>query len=432
MKKEFFKYVSRNVAGMLGISAYIFADTFFISVAGGTNGITVLNLVLPLFGLIFAIGLMIAVGAATSYAIKKAQGAAGIDGYFSHSILWQLILSVPFMLLGIVSPESWLILMGGDAQIVEMGIPYVRIILLGSPFFMVNYSFTCFIRNDNGPTLAMTASLCSSIFNIIFDYIFMFPMGMGLTGAALATIVSPILSMAICIRHFFAKDCSISFKMCIPSISLIWNHCKLGVSAFVGEISSAVITTVFNTLLLMISGNIGVAAYGITANLAIVATTLLNGVAQGMQPLLSRSYGLGKQKEVRELMVLGFVVTIILEVLLVGTAWIGTEQLVAVFNSEKNLMLAELACQALRLYVLGYLVSGINMVLITYFASTGNASCASIASISRGLVSVVICAIVMAYIWGLNGIWLSFLAAESITFMIILFINRRTVKETAA
>ena len=432
MKKEFFKYVSRNVAGMLGISAYIFADTFFISVAGGTNGITVLNLVLPLFGLIFAIGMMVAVGAATSFAIKKAQQDDQVDGYFTHSILWQLILSLPFILLGIISPESWLIWMGGDHQIVEIGIPYVRIILLGSPFFMVNNCFTSFIRNDNGPTLAMTASLCSSLFNIVFDYVFMFPMGLGLTGAALATIVSPVLSMIICSKHFKNKNCSIRFRKCRPSISLIINQGKLGVSAFVGEISSAVITTVFNTLLLMISGNIGVAAYGITANLAIVANTLLNGVAQGMQPLLSRSYGQRKYQEVRELMILGFIVTLLLEGIIVSVAWIGTDQLVAVFNSEKNQILAELAYEALRLYVLGYLVSGINMVLITYFASIGNAVCASIASVSRGLISVVVCAIVMASVWGLNGIWLSFLAAEVITFMIILLISQKNRKEAAA
>lgn len=425
MKRDFFKYVSRNVAGMLGVSAYIFADTFFISVAGGTNGITVLNLVLPLFGLIFAIGLMIAVGSATSYAIKNAQGKENTEHFFTHSITWQLIVSIPFIILGFVSPESWLILMGGDNEIVAMGIPYVRIILLGSPFFMVNYSFTSFIRNDHGPTLAMMASLCSSLFNIVFDYIFMFPMGLGLTGAALATIVSPVLSMCICSRHFHREDCSIKFCKCRPSVKLLVNHCKLGVSAFVGEISSAVITTVFNTLLLMLSGNVGVAAYGITANLAIVATTLLNGVAQGMQPLLSRSFGRGKQEEVRELMKLGIFVTLILELVIVSVGWIWTKELVAVFNSEGNELLAELAHTALRLYVLGYLPAGINMVVITYFASTGDGKNASIASILRGLVAVVICAVLMAAIWKLNGIWLSFMAAEVITFLVILLLERK-------
>ena len=81
MKQQFFKYVSQNVAGMIGVSVYILADTFFISVASGANGITVLNLALPIYGLIFAIGAMIGVGSATRFAIKKAQGQKDIDFY---------------------------------------------------------------------------------------------------------------------------------------------------------------------------------------------------------------------------------------------------------------------------------------------------------------------------------------------------------------
>ena len=102
-------------------------------------------------------------------------------------------------------------LMGGDADIVALGMNYARIFLMFTPFFMCNYVVASFVRNDGDPSLAMVATLSGSLFNVVFDYIFMFPMGLGLAGAALATAVSPMLSIAICSRHFFQKDNTVQF-----------------------------------------------------------------------------------------------------------------------------------------------------------------------------------------------------------------------------
>ena len=142
-------------------------------------------------------------------------------------------------------------------------------------------------RNDGDPSLAMVATLSSSLFNVVFDYIFMFPMGLGLAGAALATAVSPIISISICSRHFFKKENSVQFVRQRPSARLLGQSCQLGISGFVGEMSSGVTTTVFNFLLLGLAGNVAVAAYGVVANFALVTTAIFNGVAQGAQPLVS-------------------------------------------------------------------------------------------------------------------------------------------------
>lgn len=181
--------------------------------------------------------------------------------------------------------------MGGDAGIVALGIPYARIFLMFTPFFMCNYIVSAFVRNDGDPSLAMVATLSSSLFNVVFDYIFMFPMGLGLAGAALATAVSPIISISICSRHFFKKENSVQFVRQRPSARLLGQSCQLGISGFVGEMSSGVTTTVFNLLLLGLAGNVAVAAYGVVANFALVATAIFNGVAQGAQPLVSECYG---------------------------------------------------------------------------------------------------------------------------------------------
>lgn len=420
MKKQFYKYVFQNVAGMIGISIYILADTFFISVSAGADGITVLNLVLPLFGLQFALGSMIGIGSATRYAIKKAQGQEGIDFYFTHSLTWQILISIPFVLVGIFAPGNYLGFMGGDAGIIALGTDYVRIILLFTPFFMSNYTFTAFARNDNAPTIAMFACLAGSAFNIAFDYIFMFPMKLGLAGAALATAVSPIITMLVTCVHFASKKSSIKFQWVVPSVKHLFLCMQLGVSAFVGEMSSAITTAIFNILLLGIAGNIGVAAYGVVANLSLIAMAIFNGISQGVQPLLSTAYGQGNRKDLQQFLRMGLVASVVVEGVVLLLAWGMTDTLVSIFNSEGNMMLAEYAYDGLRLYFLGYVLAGINMMLVTYFSATDRARNASIASLLRGAVAVIICAVVMSMIWGMNGVWLSFLAAELVTFAVIL------------
>ena len=424
MNQQFFKYVLQNVAGMIGVSIYILADTFFISVSAGANGITVLNLALPIYGLIFAIGSMIGVGSATRYAIKKAQGQKDIEHYFTQAIIWDLIFSIPFILLGLFAPKQVLHLMGADAEIMELGKSYVRIFMAATPLFMMNYAFTSFARNDHAPTIVMIGSISGSMFNIVFDYLFMFPMGMGLIGAALATVCSPLVTSLICCIHYLGPKNHVEFQWKIPSVRHLLSCCGLGISAFVGEMSSAIITVIFNLLILGIAGNTGVAAYGVVANLSLIAMAIFNGVSQGVQPLISKSYGHGNQDEVRKLMKTGILMCLILEVLIVAVTWGFTDSLSGIFNSEGNITLTLYAHDGLRLYFLGYLFAGINIFLVGCFSATEKAAQAFAASILRGAIAIAVFAVLMANLWGMNGVWLSFLVSEIATFLVILVMSK--------
>lgn len=423
MIRQFIKYVSQSIAGMIGISIYILADTFFIAKHSGADGLTVLNLALPIYGLIFAVGAMIGIGSATRYAIKKAQGEKNIDFYFTGSISWCLIVSVPFILLGIFAPEQVMKLMGADEVITGLGVSYFRIFLAVTPFFMMNYTFTAFARNDHAPTLVMTASLCGSGFNILFDYLFMFPAKMGLAGAALATALSPVVTMLVCCIHYFGKNCSVGFEWKRPSLRHLTACCQFGVPAFVGEISSAVTTAVFNMLILGIAGNTGIAAYGVIANISLVAMAIFNGISQGAQPLISSCYGSGNTKDVKKLLNSGILIAALVQVLIIAGTWGFTDVLIGIFNSEGNAMLLEYAHHGMRLYFLGYAFAGINILLAGYFSATDRITQAFAASISRGVLAIVACAVIMSKLWGLDGIWLSFPAAEAITFLVILLMT---------
>ena len=425
LTKQFFKYVSQNIFGLLGTSCYILADTYFIAQAAGTDGVTLLNLCLPIYNLIFAFGSMIGLGAATRYAILRAQGDARAQRYFSNAIFSVCILAVPFMLVGIFRPDGLLRLMGGDADIVALGMNYARIFLMFTPFFMCNYVVASFVRNDGDPSLAMVATLSGSLFNVVFDYIFIFPMGLGLPGAALATAISPILSIAVCSAHFIKKNNTITFVRKAPSVRLLAQSCQLGISGFVGELSSGVTTTVFNFLLLRLAGNVAVAAYGVVANFALVATAIFNGVAQGAQPLISQCYGKNEMAGARKLLLLGCGTALGLAALLYGVVFGYTDVLTALFNSENSALMAEFAHSGMRIYFVGYFFAGCNIVAAGYLGAVNRPAEASITSLCRGMVAIVVCSLVLSALFGMNGVWAAFPVSEAITLALTVFLLKR-------
>ena len=425
LTKQFFKYVSQNIFGLLGTSCYILADTYFIAQAAGTDGVTLLNLCLPIYNLIFAFGSMIGLGAATRYAILRAQGDARAQRYFSNAIFSVCILAVPFMLVGIFRPDGLLRLMGGDADIVALGMNYARIFLMFTPFFMCNYVVASFVRNDGDPSLAMVATLSGSLFNVVFDYIFIFPMGLGLPGAALATAISPILSIAVCSAHFIKKNNTITFVRKAPSVRLLAQSCQLGISGFVGELSSGVTTTVFNFLLLRLAGNVAVAAYGVVANFALVATAIFNGVAQGAQPLVSQCYGKDEMAGARKLLLLGCGTALGLAALLYGVVFGYTDALTALFNSENSALMAEFAHSGMRIYFVGYFFAGCNIVAAGYLGAVNRPAEASITSLCRGMVAIVVCSLVLSALFGMNGVWAAFPVSEAITLALTVFLLKR-------
>ena len=392
LTKQYFKYVSQNIFGLLGTSCYILADTYFISQAAGTSGVALLNLCLPIYNFIFAIGSMLGLGAATRYAILRAQGDERSERYFSNALLWALVFALPFMLAGIFCPEVLLRIMGGDAEIVALG---------------------------------MVATLCGSLFNVVFDYIFMFPMGLGLPGAALATAVSPVLSIAICSRHFFKKSSTVRLVRQLPSPKLLAQSCQLGVSGFVGEMSSGVTTTVFNLLLLRLAGNVAVAAYGVVANYALVATAIFNGVAQGAQPLVSKCYGKNDAAGARKLLLLGSGTALALAAALYAVLFGFTGPIVAVFNSENSALMAQYAFSGMRIYFLGYFFAGFNIVAAGYLGAVDRPAEASATSLSRGIVAIVACSLVLSALFGMDGVWAAFPASEAITACLTLFLLKR-------
>lgn len=419
IKEEFAKYVSLNILGMVGMSCYILADTYFISKSQGTLGIVALNLVLPVYDIIYGIGDMIGIGSAIRYSITKAMRNDDAELYLFNAIAFTTLFGLLFTIVGLFAPEKLLLLLGADDTIIAAGKEYTRIFMTFGPIFMWNIVANAYCRNDGAPIAAMMATLVSSLFNIVFDYVLMFPLGMGMKGAALATALSPVLGIAICMTHFLSRKNNVKLRVCVPSFKRLLRSCQVGVSVFVGDVSAGVITMTFNYIVLSIAGNTAVAAYGIIANIALVIVSVFNGLSNGSQPLISRDYGAGKYINVKILKNLSFLVALVLSVILYAIIFLGTDLLIGIFNSENNRELYNYAHLGIRLYFIGIVFASVNIVGASFFSATDEAKNASVISVLRGFVFIVLFAVILSKLFGLNGVWLSYAAGEAVTTLVM-------------
>ncbi|SDK95547.1 MATE family efflux transporter [Alkalibacterium thalassium] len=420
--KLFFKYVSLNMLGMLGISFYILADTLFIAQALGPTGIAALNLSIPAFGIIHGFGLMLGLGGATRYKILLSQNKlAESNRVYSQTFLFAVGMGILFMMIGLFGASSMARALGADAETFEMTAVYLRTILTFAPFFVLNNMLLAFVRNDGDPSLAMYGMVIGSVLNVVLDYIFIFPMQLGMFGASLATSISPIVSLIILSIHFFKPANQLKFTFQKIEGWIIKDVTYLGAAAFINELSASVVMFSFNTIIFNLEGNNGLAAYGIIANISFVVLSLFAGIAQGAQPLLSESYGQKDLKGMKHILVLSFLTALVLSLsVYVGTAAF-TEEIISVFNSENSAHIARMATSGLLIYFIGFVFAGMNTILTSYFGATDQPNRALLFSLLRGGLLIIPLAIVLSYFFGMNGVWSSYVLTEALIVMIIAF-----------
>ena len=419
IRKQFAGFVSRNILGMIGMSCYYIVDTLFVAQSQGADGVAALNLVSPPYYLIFAVAAMLANGSAIIYKIRTAQGNQETKGYFTDAIIFALLGSIPFIVVGTFYPDRIIELMGGDARIVELGTTYMRIIMLFAPMLICNSIVVTYVRNDDQPELAMRATLISSIFNIVGDYVLMFPLDMGMTGAALASGFAPIVSIAICSMHIRSEKSNIHLIAKLPNLRLLPQIIGIGAAAFATKISTAIVILVYNFLIIELTGNTGLAAYGVVSNIAIFVKLIFEGIADGSQPLLSEYYGKDKKEELSYLFKLGIKSAIISAIVVYVLLVVLAEPIATAFNSENSEALQVLTIVGIRLYFLAYVFGSFNTVCIGYFSATAKAMWAGVISVIRSSVALVIFAVVLAKMFGMNGVWLSYAATEVFAIFIV-------------
>ncbi len=416
--KGFLGYVIPNILGMVGLSCYILADTFFISKAFYAQGLAALNYSIPAFSFIMGIGLMLGIGGASYYSIVKAgKNEDKPNRIFTHTVLLGVLISLVFIMLGLLFSENLARFLGANGETLEMTRIYLKTILCFAPLFIMNHILLAFTRNDNAPNVAMTGMLVGSFSNIILDYVFIFIFDMGMFGAALATCIAPLISICILTARILSKKSGFKLVRSFNFYASLKQIFSLGFSALIVELSSGIVIIVFNLIITKLAADVGVAAYGIVANISIVVVSIFTGVAQGIQPLASQASGerntSAEQKLLKSGLTLAVAIAVVSYILLV----VFSNLIISWFNSENDIQLAKLANNGFYIYFIGFVFAGFNIVSSAFLSATQRPKSAFAITISRATI-VIPLAFVLSMIFKLNGVWLSFVLAELISSVI--------------
>ena len=294
--REFARYVSLNILGMIALSCYILADTFFVSQGMGRT-------VLPPSILPFRSTALFTKrsddrhGRGHPLFHSKSQGEDRLSNRtFTHALYLGAVFAVLFVLTGlffsgtIVEPSAQKKMYSScPGLIFGLFWHFLR------PFFLTT-TRDLVLRNDGAPQLAMAGMIGGSLSNIVLDWVFIFPCGWGIFGAAFATGLAPIISILILSPHFLRKKNGFRPVRCRPEAGQAGWILSSGVPSLVTEVSSGIVMIVFNSIIMGLCQNVGVAAYGVIANLSLVILSIYTGISQGIQPLISRSFGAGGEE----------------------------------------------------------------------------------------------------------------------------------------
>ena len=427
--KDFIKYVSLNILGQTVYSCYTLTDTFFVSYKLGTNGLTALNLAFPIFCIINGIGLMIGMGGGTKYSIYKSRkDNEKANKIFTNSLYISLFFSIILVLTGLFFSKYIIKFLGADDSVFEMTNTYAKVMLLFTPAFLLNSLLQCFVRNDGKPLFSMVAMVVGSLSNILLDYIFIFPLNMGIFGAILATGISPIISILILCPYLIMRKNKFHLAKTKPNLTNIKDILSSGFSPFLTEVTSGVVMFLFNFIILKISGNIGIAAFSVITVISLVVIAIYTGLSEGIQPLISKKYGENKIDDVKILLRYSMITMIILSCIIYSITFLRATDIASIFNSEKNATLQELSETGLKIYFIACPFIGFNIVLATYFYSIEKPFFAQIISLARGFIILIPTAFLLSYIFKMMGVWSTYPVSEFIVTLIavtLYIVNKR-------
>ena len=425
LRRVALEYIALNVLSMLGLSLYIMADTYFVANGVGNDGLVALNLVIPAYNVINGLGLLLGVGGATCYSIRIGAGETDTaPEFFTLSTAVGLFTGILLTLTGVFFSRPIAALLGGEGPILDLASDYLRIMLLFSCAFILNQVLVCFVRNDGAPNLAMAAMLAGSASNIVLDYLFIFPLGMGMTGAALATGSAPIISALILLPRLMGSRSHLRICKVREALSSFKRVLHAGVPSLITEASTGIVILLFNATILRISSQIAVGAYGIITNFSLVGAAIFTGVAQGIQPVISVCHGAGKSRRIRQTFGLAAVIVLLLSSAFVTLGILFRDPLTALFNRENDPEMARIARQGFALYFPAFVPMGLNIIAVSLTACIQKPKWAFLLSCLRGFAAVIPLLLLLSMFFGLDGVFATVTAAEALTLCVTLIVLR--------
>lgn len=418
--KLYRKYLIPAVSSSIAIAIYSFVDTIAIGQSVGALGMAACAIVLPIFIIANFIALLCGIGGSVLMSQERGRGHQEKgDAYYTASLLLVLLFTLLAWIAGMVFQVPFYRLCGADEGVLPYAVEYGSWIFGFLPSFVLTTFLGCFIRMDGAPKFVMVVTLIGGIINIIGDYVFVFPMQMGMTGAALATVIGSAVQTVLLLGFLLARKSNLKCRKPEKWLPILSKILVVGFGAGVSQIAVILITFIANNQIMRYSGSAALAVYGMLSTVASLYMSLFNGIGQAAQPIVSTNFGSGKQDRCWAVGKLGLQTAALFGVFFVGTSLLFPMQITKIFMKVTP-EIAEIAPYIFRVYALSFLPQALNIFVTSYLQSVMHPKMAAAIAMARGMFLNGLLLFFLPAVMGENGIWWAIPAAEGITMVIAL------------
>lgn len=414
------KFSVPSIVSMVVVALYNLVDRFFVVQASGSLGLAGVTIVFPYVLLIIAFMMLISTGATTlisfSLSQKKIDDAEKVVG---NTLIMVILVSLVVTISCFCFFEQFLRLFGASETVLPIAKQYFYIIVWGTIFMGISLGLNACMRSEGHANTSMLTMISGGVINLILAPILIFGFNMGISGAAIATVIGQAFSAFITIWFFIGGKSNIKIRMknLVPDWKMISKISAIGSAQFFLQLGTCIVTVIYNNALAKTGGDVAVSAVGVINNIAAIIFMPISGIGQGMQPIIAYNYSAGNFNRVKKCLHQAYFFSILITTFGFLLAEVIPFVLLSAFNKSDEQFI-KFASHAMRIIFMVYPIIGFQIISAEYFQATGRGLTATILSLSRQVIALIPTVIFFSLLWNIKGVLYAAPVSDLIAFMI--------------
>ena len=427
IKQLYRKFLTASMASAMVMSIYSFVDTIAVGQSEGPAGAAAMAVITPLYGVLIFLGILCGVGGSVLYGNARGEGKEEkANALFTAAIGLMLFLILLVWIIFALFHQQIFTFFGADAELMPKVMEYARWLIWFLPVFILPTFISSFIRNDGAPGLAMAAVIIGGCVNIFGDWFFVFPLGLGMTGAAMATVLGTSVQVIIMCIHFFTKKCTLRIVKPNHVKPAICQTFGIGFGASVLDLGTVILSIIMNNQIMRYGDTNALAVYGVVATITSLFQALYCGVGQAIQPIVSANCGAMQTQRIKQVWKMSLTTVIVLGIGFTAIGELFPTQIVRLFMDVTPEVLT-VAPGIIRPFFLLFLFLGITVLATYHLQSNMHARMSMMIAVLRSVVISGLLIYVLQLFVGILGVWVAMPISELIVAIIaLIYIQKRT------
>ncbi len=415
------KFLWPSLFASMVTTIYSFVDTIAIGQGVGPDGAAASAVIYPIFGVATLFGVLCGIGGSVRFSKARGEGEPEkANAYYTASLLLAVVMTIIVWILTILFKREIFTIFGASEALMPLVLEYGDWIIWTFPAFILSAYLTCMIRCDGAPDYVMAAVAAGGVFNVFGDWFLVFPMDMGMAGAAIATVGGTIIQLVVMLCYLFQKRCQLKLVRPFRFSSAMFKLLSAGFSASVLEFAFIVLTCILNNQIMRYGGEIALSVFGVVLSCSGMFQHIYTGVGQAIQPIAASNYGAGQFPRIFHLRRISLITVIGMGIGFTVIGELFPTQIIQFFMDATPEVL-EATPEIVRIYFLSFLFMGINIWATSYFQAIMRTITSSVLTILRGLVvSSILLYVLPVLMGGVQGVWWAMVITEAIVAVVTL------------